>query len=92
MVTLPKRHTCSPLGHSADVSLWLHLADQTIPLAQTSRDSIKLGQEVSVPLGRARVEVVTDGVSHVSDVTITGRKPGSLWLDIADIVPVKQAS
>ena len=82
MITLPKRHTSSPLGHSADVALWLHLADQTISLAQTSRTTLKLSQDIEIPKGPARVEIITDGVSHFSDVTITGREPNSLWLTI----------
>jgi len=82
MITLPKRHTVSPLGHSADISLLLHVAGQTIPLAQTGRDSLMLDGEANVPTGPARVEVVNDGVSFFSDVTITGRKAGSMWIDI----------
>jgi len=90
MTTLLKRRVSSPLGHSADISLWLHVADQKISLAQTGSSEIKLNRDVQVPLGPARVEIINDGVSHLSDITITGRKPGSLWLDIADIVPVNQ--
>jgi hypothetical protein len=82
MFTLQKRHTSSPLGHSADVSLHLHVADQTIPLCQTSNTAVKLRQDVHVSPGPARVEIITDGVSHFSDVTITGREPDSLWLNI----------
>jgi len=83
MVTPPKRrHTSSPLGHSADVILRLHIADQTIPLRQTSSTSIQLGRDIDVPIGPARVEVIIDGASHFSDVTICGRQPNSLWLNI----------
>jgi hypothetical protein len=81
MITLPKRHTSSPLGHSADVSLWLHVADQKISLAQTSNTAVKLDQDIEVSPGPARVEIINDGVSHISVVTITGRKPNSLWLN-----------
>ena len=61
-----------------------------------------LDGDVSVPVGPARIEIVNDGTSYFSDVTILGRKPGSLWLDISrantarantgDVIPIKQAS
>jgi hypothetical protein len=82
MFTLPKRAVSSPLGHSAEVDLILHLKDQKVPLAQTGRTSVRLAHDVDIPAGPARVEIITDGISHFSDVTVTGRKPNSLWLNI----------
>jgi hypothetical protein len=82
MITLPKRHTSSPLGHSADVSLWLHVAGQKLSLAQTSSTAIKLVQDKEILPGPAKIEIINDGVSHWSDVTIAGREPNSHWLNI----------
>jgi hypothetical protein len=72
MIALPKRRTISPLGHSADISLWLHVGDQKISLAQTGPTGVVLEARASVPNGPARVEIVNDGFSYFSDVTITG--------------------
>ncbi len=82
MITLPKPKNVSSLGHSADVSLWLHIGDRRIELAQTGRTELKLAEDIVVAPGPARVEIITDGVSYCSDVIVTGRKPGSLWLEI----------
>jgi hypothetical protein len=49
---------------------------------QTCDIGVKLAEDVAVPSGPARVEIITDGISHFSDVTVTGRKPNSLWLNI----------
>jgi hypothetical protein len=93
----PKRYTNSPLGHSADIALWLHVSSQRFSLAQTGPSSVMLDGDAIVPVGPARVEVVVDGRSHFSDVTIIGRKTGSQWVDISRAnangsMPVKQAS
>ncbi|MGB7159211.1 MAG: hypothetical protein WBD40_14175 [Tepidisphaeraceae bacterium] len=83
MSLLPAKTTCSPLGHSADVTLLLHVASGTIPLAQTSDAALKLKHDTHITFGPAKVEIVVDGVSHFTDVTITARRPNSLWLDLA---------
>ncbi len=82
MITLPKRHTVSPLGHSADIALWLHVGDRTISLAQTAPTTVMLDGDCDVPIGPAKVEVINDGVSFFRNVRVTGRKAGSLWIDI----------
>jgi hypothetical protein len=84
MFTLPKQKTASPLGHSADVSLFLHTQDGIRSLSHTSGMAIRLSDDVFVAPGPARVEIITDGVSHFSDVIVSGRRPNTLWLEIAD--------
>jgi hypothetical protein len=84
MFTLEKRQTISPLGHSADVSLWLHVGGQKLSLAQTSRAFIKLNSDADVPPGPARIELIIDGESHFSNVTITGTQADGRWANIAD--------
>ncbi len=81
-MAVPKRYAISPLGHSADVSLLLHKDGRRIRLRQTCSTEIKLREDVDVSPGPARVEIVTDGVSHFSDVVIVGRRAGSLWVEI----------
>jgi hypothetical protein len=83
MLVLPKQKTGSPLGHSADVILLLHCDGRTLSLSHTSNNSLRLAEHATVPLGPARVEIITDGVSFYSEVIITGRRPESLWLEIA---------
>ena len=52
---------------------------------------MKLAENVSVPLGPARVEIVTDGVSYFSNVIICGREERDpRWLKI-EMAPAKPA-
>lgn len=83
MSVLPAKTSCAPLGHSADVALALHVAGGMVPLAQTGNAALKLKHDTHISLGLAKVEIVVDGVSHFTDVTITARRPHSLWLDLA---------
>jgi hypothetical protein len=83
MIALPKPKNVSPLGHSADVDLKLHLGDRVVALAQTSRSEIILAEDADVPVGPARVESIVDGESYCCDVTITGRRPGTLVINIS---------
>jgi hypothetical protein len=83
MIALPKPKNASPLGHSADIDLRLHVDGQVIALAQTGRDEIKLAGEMDVPPGPAEVEIITDGVSYRSQVTIVGpQQQDRRWLII----------
>ena len=92
MPVLPRSKAIGSLGHSADVNLLLHSNGRTFSLSHTCSTALRLADDVAVPIGPARVEIITDGISHYSDITILGPENGdSRWLKIqllsADSVP-----
>jgi hypothetical protein len=87
MIAFPKRYTASPLGHSADVELWLHIESQKISLTHTCGTCVRLERDAPLPPGPAKLEIVVDGRSHLSDVTVTGRQADRLWVDIVRATP-----
>ncbi len=92
MLLLPKSKSASPLGHSADVDLLLHTTGRTFSLSHTCSTALRLIDDIEVPCGPARVEIITDGVSNYSDVIVLGPEDrGGRWLKI-QLLPTNPAN
>jgi len=85
MQTVPRPNRVSPFGHSADVELRLHAGGEVLSLTQTGPDAVRLKDDIAVPAGPAKVEVIVDGQSHMSEIVIVGSQRDTRWLAIISV-------
>jgi hypothetical protein len=72
------------MGHSSDISIWLHFSESTYPVLQTSADEIKLNEFDAVPQGDAILETIVDGRSHRRAICVLPSSPRPKWIAIED--------
>jgi hypothetical protein len=71
-------------SHSATVQMWLHVGDQSLPVVQAGDKALKLRDHTLLPSGPASLEIVVDGQSRYSAVTVEIDGP-ECWVQISRI-------
>jgi hypothetical protein len=69
-------------GHSATVEMWLHINGMSLPVVQSGYESLKLRDDVKVPVGPGSLEVVVDGKARQSEIIILSGN-NSRWIPIS---------
>jgi hypothetical protein len=72
-------------SHSAAVQMWLHIGNQSLPVVQAGDRALKLRDHVMLPTGPASLEVVVDGQSRHSAITVLSND-NSRWIKISHAI------
>jgi hypothetical protein len=71
-------------GHSAAVTMTLHIGSVAFPVLQSSNDAIKIMAAENVPAGDAILDTTVDGRLHRRLIRVVGSRPQGNWIDIVD--------
>ena len=82
MIATTRRNVATPLGHSAEVQLYLHTNNQTIRLAQVGSDALKPFDGGVIPTGLSKLEVVVDGTSYTRMVLVPRAGVPGAWAQL----------
>jgi hypothetical protein len=72
-------------AHSATVEMWLHIGGQSLPVAQAGDRLVKLRDSATPPNGRATLEIIVDGESRRSAVTVVANGD-SRWVHVSRLM------
>jgi hypothetical protein len=78
----PQTQPSSPNGHSATVQMRLHINGQSLPVVQAGDNALKLRDNIRLPEGPASLEIIVDGQSRQSAVTVLS-SGDTRWIQIS---------